>query len=93
MHGRMIGLHRYTLGQLRQRAPHLFKELASNKAASQQVCVVAFAGTFEAGSVSHPLGRSSGRVAVVVATSPYNHLLGTVIFKRAPLLFGHTHIG
>jgi hypothetical protein len=32
-------------------------------------------------------------VAVVVLAIPSNQLLGTVIFTRAPLQFGHTHIG
>jgi hypothetical protein len=29
----------------------------------------------------------------VVTTTPGNHLLGTVIFRRAPLHFGHSHAG
>ena len=50
-------------------------------------------GNFTAASVSDPRGRSSGKLAVVVSTTPGNHLLGTVIFTKAPLHFGHSHAG
>jgi hypothetical protein len=32
-------------------------------------------------------------VAVAVLTSPSNKLLATVILKRTPLRFSHSHIG
>ena len=49
--------------------------------------------TFTAQSVTAPHGQASGRWAVVVSTTPGNHLLGTVIFTRPPLHFGHSHVG
>jgi hypothetical protein len=91
--GRMIGVQLLTLAALRRDAPRLFGDLATTHAESQRVCVVAFDGRFEKSSVSEPRGRSTGHVAVVVATTPSNQLLGTVIFTRAPLHFGHSHIG
>lgn len=92
-HGRMVGVHHFTLAVLRQKVPHLYRQLETKDPGSQGVCVFAFEGKFTAHSVVHPLGRASGRLAVVVSTSPSNHLLGTVIFKHAPLRFGHTHFG
>lgn len=92
-HGRLLGVHLFTLTSLRHRSPHLFKALALGHDGSERVCVVAFSGVFDQATVSHPRGRSSGRLAVVVATTPGNELLGTVIFTRAPLHFGHPHIG
>jgi hypothetical protein len=92
-HGRLLGVHLFTLTSLRHRAPRLFKDLALGHDGSERVCVVAFSGAFDQATVSHPSGRSSGQLAVVVATTPGNELLGTVIFKRAPLHFGHPHIG
>ena len=91
-HGRLLGVHLFTLTALQHKAPHLFQKLAT-RASSQRVCVIAFEGHFDANSVSAPLGRPSGRLAVVVSTIPANHLLGTVIFTRPPLHFGHPHIG
>jgi hypothetical protein len=92
-HGRLLGVHLFDQKVLRQRAPHLFTALDTTYHASQRVCVVAYSGNFTRHSVSAPRGRSSGRLAVVVATTPANHLLGTVIFARPPLHFGHPHIG
>jgi hypothetical protein len=91
--GRMLGVQLLTVGALRRDAPRLFADLATTRAQSQRVCVVAFEGRFQESSVSDPRGRSAGRVAVVVSTTPSNQLLGTVIFLRAPLRFGHSHFG
>jgi hypothetical protein len=89
----MLGVQLLTLAALRHDAPRLFEDLATTHAGSQRVCVVAFAGRFGKSSVSDPRGLAAGRVAVVVATTPSNQLLGTVIFTQAPLRFGHSHIG
>ena len=92
-HGRLVGVDLLTLTALRQRAPQLFTALATKHVSPQRVCVVVFVGRFNKTSVSDPLGRSSGRLAVVVVATPSNQLLGTVILTRAPMHFGHTHIG
>ncbi len=92
-HGRMVGVHRYTLATLRKKAPGLYRQLDTADHPSQVVCVVAFEGRFAAASVSDPHGRSSGSLAVVVTATPGNHLLGTVIFTHPPIRFGHSHIG
>jgi hypothetical protein len=89
----MLGVQLLTLAAIRRDAPRLFDDLATTHAGSQRVCVVAFAGRFEKSSVSDPRGRSEGRVAIVVSTTPSNQLLGTVIFVQTPLRFGHSHIG
>ena len=91
--GHLLGVQSYSLSTLRKQAPHLLRALATKKPGSQSVCVIAFTGKFTAGSVSDSRGRASGRLAVVVTTTPGNHLLGTVIFKQAPLHFGHSHAG
>ena len=92
-HGKLLGVHLFTLKALHQKAPHLYKALATTDSSSQTVCVTAFTGTFTRSSVSNPLGRVSGRLAVVVSTTSSNHVLGTVIFTRLPLHFGHSHVG
>jgi hypothetical protein len=92
-HGHLAGVHRYTLATLRKNAPGIYGPLDTADHSSQVVCVVAFKGQFSAASVSDPHGRSSGSLAAVVTTEPGNHLLGTVIFTRPPIRFGHSHIG
>jgi len=92
-HGRMIGVRRLTLSTLRRQAPSLSAGLGTTRAASQVVCAVAFEGRYTQASVSQPYGQSSGHLAVVVSTNPGNHLLGTFLFTRLPLHFGHPHFG
>jgi hypothetical protein len=60
---------------------------------SGSVCLVAFKGNFSASSVSHPSGRTSGHLAVVVLRYPDGKLVATVLFRRLPTNFGHSHLG
>jgi hypothetical protein len=90
-HGRLIGLHLFTLKEIKSKAPHLYQFIEDRANPPQRVCVVGFTGKFTRGKVSKPLGKSSGELAVVVSTSPSNVLLATVIFSHAPLKFGHSH--
>jgi hypothetical protein len=92
-HSKFIGVHQFTLSSLRQKEPGLFDSLAALKPTSQRVCIIEFVGSFTQASVQKPLGKSSGRLAVVVLEAPSNHLLGTVIFHHPPLDFAHPHVG
>ncbi len=92
-HGRLVGVHLYTLATLRKKAPHLFKRLSVQHASPQRICVFEFTGSFSKESVSRPLGVDSGRLAVVVLKTPSNQLVGTVLLSHPPLRFNHTHIG
>jgi hypothetical protein len=92
-HGRLFGVQKFSLSELRKNSPHLAHDLGTSASGSDTVCIVAFTGKFTADSVSKPRGQSSGHLAVVVSTTPGNHLLGTVIFTKAPLHFGHSHAG
>ena len=92
-HGQLHGVQRFSLSALRKKAPHLVDDLDTTAPGSETVCLIAFTGNFTAASVADPRGRSSGKLAVVVSTTPGNHLLGTVIFTKAPLHFGHSHAG
>src|ERR1019366_2445376 len=66
-HGHLLGVQRFTVGALKQKAPVLYRDLASHPPSSKGVCVVAFGGTFRASEVSDARGRLSGRLAVVVS--------------------------
>ena len=92
-HGRLLGVQRFSLTSLRQQAPNLYSQLDPHAPGSQRVCVVAFGGQFTAASVQAARGRSSGRLGVVVSTTPGNRVLGTVLLARPPLRFGHPHAG
>lgn len=92
-HSRLLGAHLFTLTDLRHQVPSVVAEIEPKVAPKQRLCVVAFSGQFRSPEVSKPHGRSVGRVAIVVLTSPSNSLLGTVILKRVPLSFSHFHIG
>ncbi len=92
-HGALTGVHGFTLASLKARSPRLYALLKTDRPSSQRVCVAAYTGTFTATSVVHSLGRSSGDLAVVVVATPANTVLGTVIYRRPPLHFGHPHLG
>jgi hypothetical protein len=93
MHGHLLGVQEFTLGTLQRQAPGLYRDLAAHPSLGQRICVVAFSGTFDAAAVADARGLQSGRLAVVVSTTPENRLLGTVILPRPPLRFGHAHVG
>ncbi len=92
-HSRLLGAHLFTLSELRHAAPKLAARIAPMGSPKQSLCVLAFTGQFRSESVSKPHGQSEGPVAIVVLTRPSNDVLGTVILKRVPLRFSHSHIG
>ncbi len=92
-HSRLLGAHLFTLSELRRAAPKLAARVSPEGSPKQSVCVLAFSGDFRSNSVSKPHGQSEGPVAIVVLTRPSNKVLGTVILKRVPLRFSHSHIG
>ena len=92
-HGHLLGVQRSSLATLRRQSPVLLRDVASGEPLSQAVCVIAFQGRFTSASVTEPHGRSSGPFALVVITTPADHLLGTVVFRRDPLSFDRSHFG
>ena len=91
-HSRLLGVHLFTLDELRQKAPKVYADVGPDSSTTQRVCVLAFSGHFTTDNVSMPHGRSEGPVAVVVLSNPSDHLLGTVILRQVPLRFAHSHI-
>jgi hypothetical protein len=92
-HGKLVGVHLYTLATLRKEAPHLYARLSSQHASPQRICVFEFTGRFSKETVARHLGVDSGRLAVVVLKAPSNQLVGTIVLSHPPLRFNHTHIG
>ena len=93
MEGHLLSVQQLTVGTLRRQAPDLSRDLAGHPPANRRICVIAFSGSFDASSVSNARGLSSGKLAVVVSTTPANHLLGTIILPGPPLRFGRAHGG
>jgi hypothetical protein len=90
-HGHLEGIRKFTSTQFRQLVPRLSQDLAGQVSPRQDLCVAAFSGYFTSEEVSKPLGRDQGSFAVVVLTTPTNRLLGTIILRRVPVRFNHTH--
>ena len=88
-HGHLAGVRKFTLSGLHGVAPRLYRHLADDVPKGQDVCVVAYTGHFSAAMVSRPLGRSAGKLAVVVVTTPGNKLLGTLVLVKLPVRFQH----
>ncbi len=90
-HGHLEGIRKFTQADLRQLAPGLYQDLARQVPARQDLCVAAFTGHFSSDTVSKPLGSPMGVLAIVVLTTPQNRLLGTLVLRRVPVRFNHTH--
>jgi hypothetical protein len=88
-HAHLAGVRKFTLSGLHGVAPRLYAHLVTDVPKGQNVCVAAYTGHFSASTVSKPLGRPTGTLAVVVVTTPANHLLGTLILTKLPLRFQH----
>jgi hypothetical protein len=89
--GKLAGLRLERVAAL-HRTSHLYQVAGGAGAGSQRVCLVAFKGSFDHSGVTAPQGRSQGGFAVVVLSYPDNHVLGTVILRRPPVDFGHSHL-
>jgi hypothetical protein len=89
-HAHLAGVRKFTLSGLHgMTPPRLYGQLVMDVPKGQNVCVAAYTGHFSASKVPKPLGRSAGTLAVVVVTTPANHLLGTVILTKLPVRFQH----
>ena len=71
----------------------LYRAVTSARPRATRVCLVAYTGRFRSGRVSHPIGASTGRLAVVAVTYPGKRVVATLITSRPPFPFAHTHIG
>jgi hypothetical protein len=81
--GKFIGVHRVPTEHLRHRLPEVPHH------PHKDVCVVAFRGNFHSDQVAKaPLGQS-GHYAVVVVSSPGNHLVKSLVLTKLPLSFRH----
>jgi hypothetical protein len=89
-HAHLAGVRKFTVSSLKPFAPRMYAHLSGVVPKGQNVCLAAYTGHFTASSVQKPRGRSSGKLAVAVVTSPGNELLGTVILNRVPVRFQHT---
>jgi hypothetical protein len=92
--GHFIGIHLLTPAQLTRVAPRFTDDLVDAKLTAPHMCVAAYDGfTFTASMVKKPLGQMRGRLAIVVVNASNEKVLVTVIIGRAPLRFGHPHLG
>ena len=91
-HAHFIGVRKYSMSSLKGLAPRLYTHMTtSGVSAKQSVCLAAYRGHFTSSTVSKPLGRRAGTLAVAVVKTPGNELLGTLILMKIPVRFQHTH--
>jgi hypothetical protein len=90
-HPHLVGVRRFSVASLKGPAPRLYATLKDELPAKQAVCLAAYTGHFSSATVSKPLGRPTGPLAVVAVKSPGNELIGTLILAHLPVNFGHTH--
>jgi hypothetical protein len=90
-HGHLTGIRKYRVADMKTLAPRLYNYLADQAPRSQVICLAGYTGNFSKTMVEKPIGRATGKLAVVVVTSPQNKVLGTLILKKLPVRFQHTH--
>jgi hypothetical protein len=90
-HGHLEGIRKYSINGLKGMAPRLYDQMADQVPKGQSVCLAGYTGHFSAGMVTKPLGQPTGKLAVVVVTSPGNKVLGTLVLPKLPVRFQHTH--
>jgi hypothetical protein len=98
-HGSLAGVRLVDTARLRDpggRAMRALLDLLPGPV-PQEVCVVAFTGSYTLSQVELPAGfppaGEVGRYAIVVVTIPRSMLLGTFVVRHAPLVFIHAHVG
>jgi len=90
--GRLDGVRLVTVSSLKSSAPHLYRAAISSRGGTvSKVCLVAFSGDFRRDTVTRPIGRERGSLAVVELVYPGDRLLATLLVARPPLRFGHSH--
>jgi hypothetical protein len=87
--GNLLGVRLVSTTSLRPRS-----QVADAAAAvtAKQVCLVGYSGSFKESGVEHPAGRTSGHLAVVVVSYPGAQRFVTVLLRRVPIHFGHSHV-
>jgi hypothetical protein len=90
-HGHLTGIRKYRVADMKNLAPHLYDYLSDQAPRNQVICLAGYTGLFSRAMVEKPIGRATGKLAVVVVTSPGNKVLGTLILKKLPVRFQHTH--
>jgi hypothetical protein len=91
-HGHLSGIRKYKVADLKGVAPQLYDALADQAPKTQVICLAGYTGLFSKEMVERPMGRPTGKLAVVVVTSPGNKVLGTLILEKLPVRFQHTHL-
>jgi hypothetical protein len=90
-HAHLEGVRKYSINSLKSVAPRLYDVMADQVPKNQAVCLAGYTGHFSADMVTKPLGKPTGKLAVVVVTSPGNKVLGTLVLPKLPVRFQHTH--
>jgi hypothetical protein len=90
-HAHFIGIRKYTMVSLKGVAPRLYRLLTKSASPKASVCIAGYMGHFTSSTVSKPLGRPSGTLAVAIIKWPSNDLVGTLILNKIPVRFQHTH--
>jgi hypothetical protein len=88
-HAHLEGIRKFSISSLRGIAPKLYGRISHDVPKGKGVCLAAYTGHFTASSVSKPLGRQAGTLAVAIVTTPGNDLLATLVLTKIPVRFRH----
>ena len=83
--GRFIGVRLVDTGRLHNPAAR------AALAPRQKLCLVAFSGQFDPADVFRPVDQPSGQYVVVAVRPDGSKVVGSLIVRRLPLAFRHSH--
>ncbi|MDP9074599.1 MAG: hypothetical protein M3N98_10580 [Actinomycetota bacterium] len=86
--GRLVGVRRVSAATLKKRIPN-DRTLATLP--DQQLCVVAFDGSFDAPQVTGAVGNAHGRYALVAVAIKRPDVVRAFVTNRLPTRFNHLH--
>jgi len=86
--GRLVGVRRVSADTLRS---HLPADAAMATVPDQELCVFAFDGTYDPGSVTGAPNTKSGHFAIVAVGSKQPTVVAAAVVDQLPTRFRHLH--
>jgi hypothetical protein len=86
--GRLVGVRRVSAATLRDRLP---QDTTLATLPDQDLCVLAFSGTYASGSVTGASNTTPGHFAIVAVATNHPEVVAAFVVDKLPTRFQHLH--
>jgi hypothetical protein len=86
--GRLVGVRRVSAATLRNRLP---QDTTLATLPDQELCVLAFSGTYDPGSVTGANNTITGHFAIVAVATKHPQVVASFVVDKLPTRFRHLH--